>query len=265
LIVLEPETIFYIINGALNTKDVNIASTDSLISGVVLGLAVMVLAQFLLNNLYLRLFLYSRKRLIEKIIASPFSSHADYHQHVCLDLIPLGYESVIKLFEIAVFYSSLMLLIFLINPIVAITVVILLFLILIYMLMFVNERSSVRREAYQKRQNLVDTNNLIEGLEFTDHNFLMVRKSNIYSELFGGMGMVFVMLLYVVWLNDTTSLGNNFTALVLVLSIRFIINYTSEFSNLMGTVFGQYTMLGNLDLYNSADVMSEHFNRQVGN
>ena len=251
LIVLDPTATVAVLNRLLNLQSSPISNIQQLVEYVVGGLTAMVLLQYALNRMYLSCFIAIRRRVVLTVIRNPVSSNSDYQKHVCLALIPEGFESLIKITEIAIFYSCLVLLIFLISPLIGIVVIALLVLILGFMLIFVSEKADERRQAFLRRQDASDGEKMIQGLDFADHTFRSIRNNSIYSEFFGGLGMVMIMLLYTVWAGGSIEIKNGLVALVLVLSIRFLINYTGEFSRLARILLNQFDMFEKFDLQNS--------------
>ena len=249
LIVLDPTTSHYFLAPMLANIGIENSSDDFYVKLVLIGLSIMVTTQFLLNMIYQKLFINSRTSLVQHILKEPLCSSPNYHEHATFDLIPQGFESIVKVLEIVLFYASLALLILIINWTIAVVLLILLCILVFTMLAYVDERGSVRKEAYNERQTVdITGDNPIAGLRWADHTFNSIKRSSTYSELFGGLGMVIVMVLYVTWLDSSAVTANGLVSLVLVLSIRFLINYTGEISRLLGSIFQQHSMLAFLDL-----------------
>lgn len=218
---------------------------------VVVALAGMVVFQYLFNLLYTAAFIKNRMALIKDIIDKPLASNTEFHIHVCLDRIPAGYEAIIKTSEISLFYISLLIGIILVSPAIALTLVLLLVVMTFTMLLKVHTNSEVRSTAYDARYNLEESNyNLIKGMDYANFNFTTIRNSAVYSELFGGIGIVLIMLFYLLWFSGEQLTSNNLLSLILVLSIRFVINYTGEFSRLIGSIIEQQDILKHLNLNN---------------
>lgn len=254
LVVIDPQTARFFLVPMLDYFSIDHGSQDYYVKVVLLGLSAMVLVQFLLNLVYQKQFIDNRQLLVKSIIDTPLCSSQSYHEHVVFDLIPQGFESIVKALEIVLFYASLVLLIFVINSAVALLLVVLLGVLIFTMLAYIDERSSTRSAAYNDRQTVDLTGDEpMRGLRFADHVFNASKRSSTYSELFGGMGMVLVMLVYVLWFDDSDLSGSSLVSIVLVLSVRFLINYTGEISRLLGAIFQQYSMLAFLDLYHSRD------------
>lgn len=250
LVVLDPTIINHLFHLLFGQANVEQSTIDKLLPGIVLVLAGMVALQFLLNTLYLRAFIKHRRNLVERFAEQPIFANLESQKHICLDLIPVGYESLIKVLEITLFYLSLCILIFILNPVIGFIVVPILMAILLYMLLFVIERKSARAKAYKERQD-VSADALIDGLQFADHSFTTLRRNTTYSEFFGGLGMVLLMAFYLLFMDITSFAENKLFAFVLILSVRFLVNYTGEFSRLLGVILSHHTMLAKLQYNNN--------------
>ena len=245
LIVIDPSFSLALVSSVASEFGFSQLGESELVTGSLIVLLALVILQFVLNRCYEYLFLKNRNTLVEYLIENPLVDGDEFHVHVCLDRVPVGFESIIKSLEICLFYASLILIIYWISPVMAASVVVLLLLIVYLMLMKTHERSETMTAAYEARAKVKSaSDDVAAGLALTDLNFITARRTATYSELFGGAGIVIVMLLYLYWQDHVQLTSSSLVTLFLVLSIRFVIGYTGELSRLISTIVQQQDMMG---------------------
>ena len=141
LVIVDPQLGSKIISSTLTDFGLPPIGANDLVVGVISSLVALVIFQYLLNLWYASAFLKNRTALVADLLKNPLVNNDEFYVHVCLDRIPVGYESTIKSLEICLFYASLLIAISLISPIIAISVVALLILITLLMLVKVHERT----------------------------------------------------------------------------------------------------------------------------
>ena len=248
LIVIDPKLTISLASPTLKFIGLSGFSETQFSYLVVCGLGTMILIQFFLNQLYGKMFLSTRESLLSELAQRLTYNDEAHKSHIIYDVIPHGYESMLKALEILFFYCFLLCLIAFIHPAVALILIVLLLIMVLFTVTLVKKRNR-ERQFFQKNRQTVSSapDDLDKGIGLANHIFSSNRKNIVYSDLFGGVGMILVILLYLFYFSELPFTSNGLVPLFLALCIRFSINYTNEFSQHIGVLIDHRKSLSNLD------------------
>jgi hypothetical protein len=240
LSILDPTTVVKLLETYISKYYDSSLSVSGLLNLLVIGLAGLVIIQLALNKLYLFLFLQLRATLQKMILAKPLNEHFLTNVHVCIDKLPQGYEAVVKVSEILLFYFFLLLGIFYLSKMAGLLLLVIIPLIVLIMVVKGRKEVHVQMDIRDKRKSLVEVDSDYEGyISLNDENYLYGRNSVIYADFFGGFALVFLILVFLIMNPAGGDSFSGLTALFLVFSIRFAVLYAGELSRFLGKVIQQ--------------------------
>ncbi|RBP51486.1 hypothetical protein [Arenicella xantha] len=240
LSVIDPSSIVKVVNQFASGYGLAEINQSNLLYALVIILVVLIVAQYVLNKVYLFFFLHYRTATISGLLLSPLNDHVPMHLHICLDKVPIGYEGVIKSLEILLFYFFLFSGIFLINPLAGLLVLLLVPIMLALMLLKGRKEVFVHTEMQQCRKAVLSMDDdYLRALQLINENYMFGRNSIIYSELFGGISIVIMMIAFMLWYSERQFGFSGVAALFLVFGIRFAVVYAGELSRVLSRVLQQ--------------------------
>lgn len=236
LSMFDQEATTLLVNNILAKLSFAAAAPSDLWFYLVLPLAVFTGVQYFLGKFYLLLFRNVRGQLMIKMLTS--DSHASLHDKASFvyDYFLHGFEALIKSLEIILFYLILILFIFIVNFTMGVSVVILVP-ILVFVLVFRDRKEAFVQDAIKISREIIDQDKetLLAPIKHYDQQLNYRINGVIASELFGGMALVIIFMVYVKY--HEQFMGYGLLPLLLIFAIRFAVLYAGELSRQLSVVF----------------------------
>ena len=208
-------------------------------------LFIMAITLYLVGTLYLKIMLKVRAILLKNGVNINIYEKLVDKRNFALDHFAAGYDSIIKLSEIFVFFCLLAAIIFIINKMLFITIVVLVPLIVIWLVYKGKESIFIQTKFRNSRQAIGRKTEAEYSQIIKDSNqfFASSRRAIIKSDFSTGIGMVAVIGLFFAY--QPENISSNLQALILVFSVRFAIMYAKESSVVLGRLLQQRTIIDN--------------------
>lgn len=241
LTILDPNSSAVVVNAFINDYFEYEVHQDVMIRAMLIGLSALLCCQYFISKFNLWLFLKTKEKIVHSVLKTPLNEHKATHIHICLDYIPMGLDGALKCIEICLFYGLLVMGIFVINPLLGMLLLIVAPLLLMILVMNGRKEVYVVREIRELRQQVNEPEEAEEVIKLGSKQYSFIRASIINSEFFGGFAIVIMMLLFMLWFDQSKI--ESIAALVLVFSVRFAVIYTGELSRHLGRLLQQRIIL----------------------
>ena len=250
LSIVQPDSvasIVDIISNQLINREVQISD---LLVAMVSSLLLLIILQFLLNKIYLAIYLSLRTKLTQWLLPRSLSTSEEMHLHICLDKFPIGFDGIIKSCEIIVFYMFLITGIFYLNLFAGLLVLISVPFIIALILIKGRKEVHVLKDLSDYRKKIVDSDDdFLPYFSLSQESHSFSRNNIIFSQFFGGVAIVAMMCVFLFWYSAEEGAQGavGLTALMLVFGIRFAVVYAGELSRCLSRVLQQRVMVENIE------------------
>lgn len=247
LIVINPESSLNIVNQAISYLPFTLKIDINQIPLIfLLALTFIIILHFIVGKINLSWMLEVRRML--QIDGERLELHENLanRRNMCLDQLPAGYEATIKISEIMMFFFCVLIAIFYMKPLLGILVFVCIPAFVSYLVLKSRENVfsiTKFRESRQKIGRLTEVEYLVP-IKHSNDSFAMAKMNLILSDFFGGVLIVGIILIFLLY--KDSNIISNLEALVLVFSIRFAFIYAKESSVVLGHLLQQRTLMADV-------------------
>lgn len=246
--IVSPTTRLESIDGFLSQYEIHALASLSTFETLLGGLTALIFIQFIIGKINLSATLSTRKKLLSFALTNPMNNRHKTQTHITLDHIPSGFDGIVKSAEILLFYIVILAFIFFTSPLMGFAV--LLVVPVVLALLIIKGRKEIfaikdyrsARKNYESNYKREDVDQLIEVLNYS---FSYRLQGGISGRVFSNLAVVLMMVCFLYFNGDFEPQG--FTALILVFSIRYSMQYATELSNILNRVFKQRTIISKIE------------------
>lgn len=203
---------------------------------------------FIIGNIQTSISNSIKKILMEKFCEILSLGDAVQSKNFAFDQIPIGFDSIVKCYEILLFFVFLLLIIAFISPLLFVFVLVAIPC-FAALLVFKSRKEVFIREEYRaKRLGIAHKTDdeITEIIALNNQLCSVSEKSRVLSDTFTGLIMVVCMIFFLKYESNANIVG--LKPLVLVFSIRFAMMYARELGMVMNRLLQQRAILKNISI-----------------
>lgn len=243
LMIIDPSSALELLNKIAPNSSLNI-DDPQLVAASLLGfLALIIVIHFIVGKINLAMLRFIRHQLQLKGPQLALHENLANRRNISLDQLPIGFESIVKVSEILLFFVFVMTTIFWMNVFLGMLVILTVPVFVAFLVIRGREEIFVLTELRESRQQIgqLSEDEYASPVMKSAEHFALTRNNLLYSDFIGGLLLAAIMTGFLFYNQEVFS---SLSSLILIFSLRFALVYAKELSNVMRRLVQQRTLLG---------------------